>query len=565
MAWLLVLVSLGVSSASQDVPQPPQPVPIFRQLQVAGATIFTPEDIAWLLKLREGSPLPQPPAEIARTLQEAYARDGYSQATVAGAFDQGILSLTVDEGRIDEIEILGVTAESAERLRLRLGIKPGDIYNTRVIGRATARLTREAQGALQVGHPRRDQPGVRSGDSAPGEVVLERRGGKNVLVVPLRWRTARTNSMFGSGREDFFSPVDGASPAIGFATTIFDHSHFNHTYINGYASYKFGREEPGYSFGVERPFFSGPKLVVGAELHDMTASDDLWRISSLEQTLVSLAFKNTFRDYYRRRGEQLFAVLRVDDHNELSAMARWDRHEPLANSTSYSFFRDDEIYRPNRPVADQHVNAFVLGYTFDTRVLSGPGQPATYERHVKDNLFGHGLRQSPGFRFEWTSEVAGGGMKGDADFDRHILNARGYVATTSRTFLSLRGLFGFSNGTLPVERLFSIGGIGSVHGYRFKEVSGTGMTLFNAEYQLNLWGSRRNHGGGNVFAFYDAGRVTARDGAAVVPLEPLAKAGEWLSGVGVGFGIAGVRVEFGFRTDDIPRSRQILVRFSPTF
>ena len=56
-------------------------------------------------------------------------------------------------------------------------------------------------------------------------------------------------------------------------------------------------------------------------------------------------------------------------------------------------------------------------------------------------------------------------MKGDADFDRHILNARGYVPITSRTLLSLRGLFGFSNGTLPVERAFAVGGIGAVHGY----------------------------------------------------------------------------------------------------
>ncbi len=264
MAWLLVLVSLGMSSAPQDVPPPPQPLPIVREIHVEGATVFTRDDIVWLLKLREGSPLGQPPADIAKALQDAYDRDGYSQATVTAAFDEGRLSLTVDEGRIDEIEILGVTPESAERFRLRLGIKPGDIYNRRVIGRATARLTHEALGAIEVGCPRRDQPGVRGGESAASQVVLERRGARNVLVVPLRWRTARTNSMFGSGREDFFSPVDGASPAIGFATTIFDHSHFNHTYVNGYASYKFGREEPGYSFGVERPFFSGPKLVVGA-------------------------------------------------------------------------------------------------------------------------------------------------------------------------------------------------------------------------------------------------------------------------------------------------------------
>ena len=556
--WLLLLVSLGLSSAAQEVspqPQPPASVlrEVLREIQVEGATIFTRDDVVWLLKLREGSPLPKSPAEIAKALQEAYERDGYSQATVSGAFDEGRLTLTVDEGRIDEIEILGVTAENAERLKRLLGIKPGDIYNSRVIGRATRRLTAEALGAFAVGQPRRHQPGARHGESTPSDVILERKGARNVLVVPLRWRTTRTNQMLGSGREDLFSPVDGMSPAIGFATTIFDHSRFNHTYINGYASYKFGREDPGYSIGIERPIFLAPKLFLGVEVHDVTASDDLWRLSSLEQTIVSLGFKNTFREYYRRRGTQLFGVLRMGAHNELSAMARWDRHEPLVNATSYSFFRDDEAFRPNPPVVDQDVNALVAGYTFDTRALSGSGQPATYERHVKDNLFGHGLRRTPGLRLEWTSEVAGGFMKGDAGFDRHILNARGYVATSSRTLLSLRGLFGFSNGTLPVERRFSIGGIGSVHGYSFKEASGTGMTLLNAEYRINLSSNSQSRDAANVFVFYDAGRVTNSE------------ASRWLRGVGAGFGAAGVRIEFGFRANDIPESRQILVRFSPTF
>ena len=66
-----------------------------------------------------------------------------------------------------------------------------------------------------------------------------------------------------------------------------------------------------------------------------------------------------------------------------------------------------------------------------------------------------------------------------------------------------------------------------------------------------------------MFAFYDAGRVTSRAGAAVCRLTVPKRA--WLSGVGAGFGAAGVRVEFGFRANDIPESRQILVRFSPTF
>jgi outer membrane protein assembly factor BamA len=177
---------------------------------------------------------------------------------------------------------------------------------------------------------------------------------------------------------------------------------------------------------------------------------------------------------------------------------------------------------------------------------------------LRDNLFGHGWRPRPGFRLEWTSEVAGHGLKGDADFDRHIVNARGNIATSSRTMLSMRALFGFSNGTLPIERQFAIGGIGSVHGYRFKEASGTGMALLNAEYRLDLSPDHgRLRGAVNAFVFYDAGRVTSAQASSSGP--------DWLRGVGVGLGAGGVRVEFGFRANDVPRSRQILVRFSPTF
>ena len=110
----------------------------------------------------------------------------------------------------------------------------------------------------------------------------------------------------------------------------------------------------------------------------MTASDDLWRLTTFEQTLVSVDVQEHLpRLLPPPRRRRCSRVLRAGDHNELSAMARWDRHEPLANATTlFSFFRDDATFRPALPVADQHVNAFVLGYTFDTRPLSGAGRAA---------------------------------------------------------------------------------------------------------------------------------------------------------------------------------------------
>lgn len=559
MTWVLAVLCLAAGAAAgQPVAQVPaagQPASVLNELRLEGATVYKRDDVLWLLKLREGAPLPEDADNIARALQERYERDGYSEARVRGAFDAGRLTLTVDEGRIDDIDIRGVSENDAARFKQRVGIEAGDIFNRRVIGRATEALIAESGGALSVGAPRRSQPS--QGLSAASEVVLERRGGHNVLVIPLRWNRSDTDGVLGSGREDLYSPADGFSPAVGFSTTIFDHRHFNHTFLDGYVSYKFGRDDPGYSAGVERPLFRGPaRLFVGGEIHDVTASDDWWRISTFEQALVSVAFKNSFRDYYRRRGAQVFAVLRGGSHNEISAMARWDRHEPLPNATSYSFFRDDAAFRPALRVADRHLNAIVLGYTFDTRPLTGAGNRATYVRHLKDSLYGSRTRQNAGLRLDWTSEIAGRGLEGDAAFDRHIFHARGHLPLSHRTTLSVRGLFGFSNGTLPEERRFAVGGIGSVHGYAFKEAAGTGMALINAEYRIDLSPNMRRDGRdrASVFAFYDAGRVTG---------DPAPK--RWLRGVGFGIGGGGVRLEIGFRANDIPRSRQILLRFSPTF
>jgi hypothetical protein len=536
LALGLLMVAVSARVAAQQPPPAPAAASVLQELRLEGATIFNRDDVLWLLHLREGGTLEKSAEEIAKALQERYEQDGYTEARVTGVLDAGRLTLTVDEGRIDDVEISGQFSRATkERFVQKIGVKPGDIYNKRTVGRAVSALERESQGAI-------------SADDAK----LTHRNGRAVLVIPMNAHGNRSSVSFGSGREDLFSPVDGFNPSLAITTTVFDPAHFNHTYISFYGAYKVSSEKGAFAAGGERPFFGGARLFVGGDVHDLTTSDDLWRIEPMEQALVAVGFKNTFRDYYRRRGVQLFTVFRPGDNNEFTVMARWDRHQPLPNATDYSFFRDDTEFRPNPPVPDQHVNALVFGYTFDTRPLSGVGRDATFRRHLKDDLFGFSDRQRPGLRLEWTSEIAGHAMDGDTQFDRHVLNLRGYLGLTSHTMLTGRGLFGFSNGTLPPERQFALGGIGSVHGYKFKEqAGGTGMVLLNAEYRIDLLPHRENGLSPlGLFVFYDAGKI---NGAS------------WLNGTGVGLGQGNLRIEFGFRANDIPNSRQILVRFTPTF
>ena len=273
---------------------------------------------------------------------------------------------------------------------------------------------------------------------------------------------------------------------------------------------------------------------------------------------MAVSFKNTFRDYYRRRGVQVHAAVRPGTKHELVASWRRDTHEPLQNATNFSIFRDDQTFRPNAPIAPGELRAIVLAYTFDSRGVAGDGIAAGFERHLLDDLFRGTRRQAYGWRADWTSEVAGHGVGGDYTFDRHILNARAYMPLLPRQSVAARVIAGFSGGTLPIERQFAIGGIGTVHGYGFKEAAGGRMALFNAEYRIDLVGDSRDGGRAilRAMVFFDAGRIDKPIGTSTT---------EWLRGIGAGLQAGPLRVEFGYRLNDIPQSRQILVRLSPTF
>ena len=551
------LCLLWVPAASLGQAPQPDRAHFLKQLVVEGTTVFTAEDVRWLLDLREGAPLPASPERVAAMLQQRYEREGYTAAEVDAAYapDSGTLHLRVDEGRIDAIEIHGVNPDAAERYRTALRVRPGDVFNQRIVRRDVDRILAETNGAVHVGRAPPDR-----GTRGAADIELIERDGRRVLMIPLRERSGRFRVATGSaGREDLFSPVDGFTPALEFQGAVFDDDPRNYTLFTGFASYKFGADRPGYSLGVERSLGAPMRWYVGADVHDITDSDDRWRLSAVEQSLVALAFKNTFRDYYRRRGIQVHSALRSGAHHEVSAAWRRDRHEPLTNATNYSFFRDDREFRANAEVLPGDVRSLVLGYSYDSRGLEATSIAAAYQRHLADDLFRGVRSQQFGWRADWTTEIAGHGFGGDREYRRHILNARAYVPLAPRQVVGGRIMLGDSDGPLPVERRFALGGVGTVHGYKFKEVAGERMALMNVEYRLDLSGdasTESSRSGLAALFFYDAGRVG----------RPISGShSSWLHGIGVGLEVAFIRVEIGFRVSDIPDSRQILVRLTPPF
>jgi hemolysin activation/secretion protein len=162
------------------------------------------------------------------------------------------------------------------------------------------------------------------------------------------------------------------------------------------------------------------------------------------------------------------------------------------------------------------------------------------------------------WRIDWTSEISTPrALRSDFDFRRHIVSARGRLAVSPHQEFAARLIGGWSGGSLPPQRRFAIGGVGSVHGYEFKAAAGDTLALINLEYAL---GWRRSF---QVLGFFDAGRVTLRDRGSLVDAQ--AGGTSWLKGVGFGIAAGGVRLDFGYKLDAVPSSLQVLLRLGRTF
>ena len=563
LAGALWLVFAPALHAQEAPPAPQQAAPPVRDVRIIGAKELPEADARAAMKVAIGEPLTVSPERVAETVERHYHDAGYTFARVEAAFEAptGTLTLTVDEGVIDGVEFEGVDARIARTFAEEFALRSGDVFNRNRALQALDALLRPTRGAVRPGKGA-DGPASTSGTAnlrrQSGAFDLVERNGQRILRVGLREPGGRFKLVPNLGeREDWFTPVDGFVPSLGLGAAVFDHQHFNHAYVAGHLSFKTASDRAGYALGFERPFFGRTKLYLGGELHDLTASDDQWQVSGGEASFDAWAARRSFRDYYRRRGVQVTSALRVHPQIELLMAWRGERQEHLNVESDFSLWGGDDPFRSNLFARDGRLNAVVVGASVDGRGFDRESLEATYRRHQLETPFGERLQSPEGkhddepiWRIDWTSEISAPDALGsDFDFRRHIVSGRARVPLSPHQDFGARVIGGWSDGVLPPQRQFAIGGLGSVHGYGFKEAVGSSLALVNLEYGIG-W---RN--GPKVFGLFDAGRVTSPTGVDA----------PWLKGVGVGLGAGGVRVDFGYKLDNVPRSLQVTLRFGRTF
>ena len=234
----------------------------------------------------------------------------------------------------------------------------------------------------------------------------------------------------------------------------------------GSLGYGFASHTWRYSLGLYKPmYFDNHIIELGAEGHSLTDSKDHWVVGRDENSVTAFLAREDFMDYFERRGYSISLEwsARYDNaiQTRLTTAYRHDTYRSMDKATDWSVFGGDKTFRENPAVSDGNINSVAVTAGVSTVVKIA--------------------KQMAGWDFLTSYEVAGGTTKGDYNFYQIIADLRRYQPLFG--FMNLNGRIraAASNGEIPVQRSFDLGGISTLPGYRYKEFSGSHVALANVE------------------------------------------------------------------------------------
>lgn len=340
---------------------------------------------------------------------------------------------------------------------------------------------------------------------------------------------------------------------------------------HGLIGYSFGQNEWQYIIGLEK--FIGRKnhVMIGAEYHNATSTDDYWRVGLTETTLTSFFAGYDHLDYYKQRGFGAYLILRSRRFFEGGIAYSHDRFNSQQRETNFALFGSGGRYRPNPPIE------LVNGTPVDTLDLSSLAISGSFnpKRLVLASHFTLSL--------SGMVEIADPGISGsDYSFTKYTGELAAFINFEPGGVLKYRFKIGSITGAAPNFKEFQLGGLGSLRAFPYKSLPGglTGidhfgnqMILSNAEIQFGSPSFSKtswiNFDGFYLSLFLDSG-WTSYSQELAVSNNPFTGFSEFdFSGLrhngGAGLGSSLFRVELAWDLENISRAPVLWIRLNPTF
>ena len=533
-----------------------------------------------------------------RTLKDL-RDDGYLLASLSATLSpDGRLVVSVDEGRLEAVDVTGVSGDMATRVRESLDLKPGDVFLRSDAKRAMQRLESRLP-FLEPADVDDDDNGLhrrariveeRGGDGTRSyrteEEEERHRRRREQVEFELSWHQFVSWLEHGKENEGIslegrrlvvhvrprrpdldvdmllvHTQVTGFAPGVAGHLRLWDPKDRAHLTVDAalYIPLRLGGQRlPDDPEGTRRQrrlnLLGGVKARIpsvrlaelGVQGHDFTDTLDRWRLGDFDSYLYSFLINRPDREYFRRKGFTAFATWRWADDWLAGVEYRADRYESMRSFTPpLTLFRRDSAPFPNAPVTEGRFKSVVLRLEYASDAPAGADVGSLFrtpETSLFDRDWDGNIRAS--LRGLLTLEVGDGPGSSGADtrFWKLVSDLALDMPTGWKTGLHLR-VRTAGGDALPEQKREALGGWSALRGHGFKELRGDVSLLTSAEYRWHAFG---------IFA--DVGSVRVDDAWAEAKL-----------GLGGSFHFSDdVRVDVAWRTDEkataTPEARLLFVR-----
>jgi outer membrane protein insertion porin family len=338
--------------------------------------------------------------------------------------EQGVLTVTIAEGVVESIKIVGNTYTKTYVIRRYIRTKPGDTYNYRKVASDVLRLTN-----------------LDYFDTVSQDAEMGSEAGKVVVVYTVVEKKHTGLASVGGG----YSSVQGP---VGFV----DLSKNN---LWGTGQMVAIRGEFGgttsYEFGYRNPWIMTPETRMSLGIYD--------------KLTVREAFITT--DTGENRGI-------LYDERRSGGNVTFGR--PLSDRTTvYVGLRSDDVALVGLTADEQ---AFLTGAAFQPRHVRSLTLAGVTDG--RDDI----RNPRRGFYQQLSVELAG--VFGGAQFSKYTADTRRYFPLGRGRVLAMRLLGGTISGDAPYLEQFLVGGADSLRGFRIDRFAGSHMAIMNTEYRWPL-------------------------------------------------------------------------------
>ena len=406
-------------------------------------------------------------------IENLYRHHGYDLAQVTHQFSgpdsSGFsernthLLIDIDEGHLDDIRFSGNHRITRPELTDALGFKQGDTYSkqigTKYLNQMRANLNRNSLYFKRI-----ESWGVkREGDRNVLSIEVEERSRLKVNWLPIFDFNRVHGLILGGG--------------AGISTREAD------AQIYGEISSGLSSKIWNYQLGAEKTWFDDHALTIGGRVYQQTDANRYAGWSQGGKSLGAFLLGSTSLDYYQRKGYRAQVRGKLTQSMNITLEFTDEDHEILFKSTNWSLFNKNVLKRSNLRIDEGHFRSVTMGYNFNTLKAPAPIRSVSSLPGTRQT---QNYRAKHGWRGNFSVEHADKRLNSDFDFNLYHLTIVRYNQLRSNHNLDFRLEGAFSDGPLPRQRLLYLGGVGTLHGYDFKEFVGDNTLLFNVEYRIHF-------------------------------------------------------------------------------